>query len=203
MADVARLEALFDERGIRGVEPRPVTEADGAAADAAITTDTTLTLSGTSVARPSASCASTRPTAGESLKPWPEKPQAVNTLRQPGSGPARPFARAAVRSSELAACSAGPSALGQGVAQAWRQQLDRIEQTLAAQVAEVAIALARQVVRGEISVRPEQVAVVAQEALAATLVAARMPMTRKLAARLCFMAVSHIKLRWARSNSSV
>jgi flagellar assembly protein FliH len=60
-----------------------------------------------------------------------------------------------------------------GVAQAWRQQLDQIEQTLAAQVAEVAIALARQVVRGEIALRPEQVATVAQEALAATLVAAQ------------------------------
>jgi flagellar assembly protein FliH len=60
-----------------------------------------------------------------------------------------------------------------GVAQAWRQQLDQIEQTLAAQVAEVAIALARQVVRGEIALRPDQVAVVAQEALAATLVAAQ------------------------------
>ena len=35
-ADVARLEALFDEHGIRGVEPRPVTAADGAAADAVI-----------------------------------------------------------------------------------------------------------------------------------------------------------------------
>ncbi len=36
-ADVARLEALFDEHGIRGVEARAVTEADGVAADAAIT----------------------------------------------------------------------------------------------------------------------------------------------------------------------
>ena len=35
-ADVTRLEALFNEHGIRGTEPRPVTAADGAAADAAI-----------------------------------------------------------------------------------------------------------------------------------------------------------------------
>ncbi len=35
-ADVARLEALFDERGIRSVEPRTPTQDDAAAADAAI-----------------------------------------------------------------------------------------------------------------------------------------------------------------------
>ena len=35
-ADVARLEALFDEHGIRAIEPRPVTPADGEAADAVI-----------------------------------------------------------------------------------------------------------------------------------------------------------------------
>ena len=35
-ADVARLEAMFDQHGVRAVEPRAVTEADGAAADAII-----------------------------------------------------------------------------------------------------------------------------------------------------------------------
>ena len=35
-ADVARLEGLFEEHGIRACAPRPVTAADGAAADAAI-----------------------------------------------------------------------------------------------------------------------------------------------------------------------
>jgi pepF/M3 family oligoendopeptidase len=35
-ADTERLIALFDEHGIRAIEPRPVTEADGAAADAVI-----------------------------------------------------------------------------------------------------------------------------------------------------------------------
>jgi hypothetical protein len=35
-ADMARLEALFDELGVRAIEPRPVTEADGRAADAII-----------------------------------------------------------------------------------------------------------------------------------------------------------------------
>ncbi|MEI2706680.1 MAG: M3 family oligoendopeptidase [Ilumatobacteraceae bacterium] len=35
-ADAGRLEALFDEHGIRAVEPRPVTSADGQAADAVI-----------------------------------------------------------------------------------------------------------------------------------------------------------------------
>jgi pepF/M3 family oligoendopeptidase len=35
-ADVARLEALFDEHGIRAIESRPVTAADGEAADALI-----------------------------------------------------------------------------------------------------------------------------------------------------------------------
>ena len=36
-ADAARLEALFDEHGIRATTPRPVTEADGRAAEAVIT----------------------------------------------------------------------------------------------------------------------------------------------------------------------
>ena len=35
-ADVARLIALFDEHGVRAVEPRPVTTDDGAVADAVI-----------------------------------------------------------------------------------------------------------------------------------------------------------------------
>ncbi|HWL43233.1 MAG TPA: M3 family oligoendopeptidase [Ilumatobacter sp.] len=35
-ADVTRLVALFDEHGIRAVDPRPVTAADGAAADAVL-----------------------------------------------------------------------------------------------------------------------------------------------------------------------
>lgn len=35
-ADVARLEALFDQHAIRATDPRPVTEADGAAADEVI-----------------------------------------------------------------------------------------------------------------------------------------------------------------------
>ena len=56
---------------------------------------------------------------------------------------------------------------------AYRGQLDELEQGLAGQVAEVAIALARQVVRSELALRPELVAQVAQEALAATLVAAQ------------------------------
>jgi len=36
-ADMSRLEALFEEHGIRATEPRPVTAADGRAADAVIT----------------------------------------------------------------------------------------------------------------------------------------------------------------------
>jgi pepF/M3 family oligoendopeptidase len=36
-ADVTRLVALFDQHGIRAIDPRPVTAADGAAADAVLT----------------------------------------------------------------------------------------------------------------------------------------------------------------------
>lgn len=59
------------------------------------------------------------------------------------------------------------------IAQNFQARLDALEAGLAAQVAEVAIALARQVLRSEIAQRPELVAGVAQEALAATLVAAK------------------------------
>ena len=59
------------------------------------------------------------------------------------------------------------------VTQAYRQQLDQIEQALAGQVAEVAILLARQVVRSELSLHPEQVAQLVQEALGSVLASAR------------------------------
>lgn len=59
------------------------------------------------------------------------------------------------------------------IAQNYQARLDTLEAGLAVQVAEVAIALARQVVRGELAQRPELVVTVAQEALAATLVAAK------------------------------
>lgn len=59
------------------------------------------------------------------------------------------------------------------LAGAWRTQLEQLEHGLAVQVAEVALALARQVVRSELQTRPEFVAAVAQEALAAAVVAAQ------------------------------
>lgn len=59
------------------------------------------------------------------------------------------------------------------IAQNFQARIEALEGGLAAQVAEIAIALARQVLRSEIEARPELVAGVAQEALAATLVAAR------------------------------
>ncbi|WP_428422383.1 FliH/SctL family protein [Methylibium sp.] len=59
------------------------------------------------------------------------------------------------------------------VAQAFRGQLQQLEQGLATQLAGVAIALARQVLRSELTTRPELVAAVAQEALAATLASAK------------------------------
>ena len=42
-AEVARLEGLFDEHDIRGVQSRAVTEADGATADAGTIDDDTRT----------------------------------------------------------------------------------------------------------------------------------------------------------------
>lgn len=59
------------------------------------------------------------------------------------------------------------------VTAAYREQLQQLEQGLASHVAEIAIALARQVLRSELATRPELVAAVAQEALAATLVSAQ------------------------------
>jgi flagellar assembly protein FliH len=55
------------------------------------------------------------------------------------------------------------------VAQTYAQRLGAIEKQLADHVAEIAIALARQVVRDEVKTRPQMVAAVAQEALAAVL----------------------------------
>jgi len=57
--------------------------------------------------------------------------------------------------------------------QGWQAKLDALEVSLADQVAQVSIALARQVLRSELAVRPELVAAVVQEALAGTLASAR------------------------------
>lgn len=59
------------------------------------------------------------------------------------------------------------------VTEAYRQRLEQLEAGLADHVAMVALALARQVVRSELTTRRELVAVVAQEALAGTLGAAK------------------------------
>jgi flagellar assembly protein FliH len=59
------------------------------------------------------------------------------------------------------------------LAGAYRTQLEQLEHGLAVQVAEVAVALARQVVRSELTTRPEFVATVVQEALAVALAAAQ------------------------------
>jgi len=55
------------------------------------------------------------------------------------------------------------------LAQNYAQRLAALEKQVADHVAEIAIALARQVVRDEVKTRPELVAAVAQEALAAVL----------------------------------
>lgn len=55
------------------------------------------------------------------------------------------------------------------VAQNYALRLDALEKHIADHVAEIAIALARQVVRDEVKTRPELVAAVAQQALAAVL----------------------------------
>jgi flagellar assembly protein FliH len=52
-------------------------------------------------------------------------------------------------------------------------QMDGLQQDMASTLAAAATALARQVVRGELAARPEQVAVVAQEALETLLLSAR------------------------------
>ncbi|MGA0611541.1 flagellar assembly protein FliH [Caldimonas sp. KR1-144] len=55
------------------------------------------------------------------------------------------------------------------VAQRYAERLGALEKQIADHVAEIAIALARQVVRDEVKARPQLVAAVAQEALAAVL----------------------------------
>ncbi len=56
---------------------------------------------------------------------------------------------------------------------AFDREFEALEQQLAGSVARIAVLLARQVVRGEVSCRPELVAKVAQEAIGAVLASAR------------------------------
>lgn len=57
--------------------------------------------------------------------------------------------------------------------QSYAGQMDALQQAMASALAGAAVSLARQVVRGELSVNPQQVASVAQEALESLLLSAR------------------------------
>lgn len=57
--------------------------------------------------------------------------------------------------------------------QSYAAQMDQLQQQMADAVAAAAVALARQVVRGELQAKPQQVAAVAQEALETLLLSAR------------------------------
>lgn len=61
----------------------------------------------------------------------------------------------------------------QAIADAYQERLESLEQQLSGRLAGVALELARQVVRSEISTRPELIVSVAEEALAALLSSAR------------------------------
>ena len=61
----------------------------------------------------------------------------------------------------------------QGISDSYQERLESLEQQLSGRLAGVALELARQVVRSEISTRPELVVSVAEEALAALLTSAR------------------------------
>jgi flagellar assembly protein FliH len=57
--------------------------------------------------------------------------------------------------------------------QSYAAQMDALQQRMAGALADAAVSLARQVVRGELQANPQQVAVVAQEAIEALLLSAR------------------------------
>jgi flagellar assembly protein FliH len=61
----------------------------------------------------------------------------------------------------------------QGISDSYQERLESLEQQLSGRLAGVALELARQVVRSEISQRPELIVSVAEEALAALLTSAR------------------------------
>jgi flagellar assembly protein FliH len=57
--------------------------------------------------------------------------------------------------------------------QSYAGQMDALQQAMASAMADAAVSLARQVVRGELAANPQQVAAVAQEAIEALLLSAR------------------------------
>lgn len=57
--------------------------------------------------------------------------------------------------------------------QSYGSQMDALQQSMASALADAAVSLARQVVRGELQANPQQVAAVAQEAIEALLLSAR------------------------------
>jgi flagellar assembly protein FliH len=57
--------------------------------------------------------------------------------------------------------------------QSYGSQMDALQQAMATALADAAVSLARQVVRGELQANPQQVAMVAQEAIEALLLSAR------------------------------
>ena len=98
--------------------------------------------------------------------------EALRAARQGGYHDGYRDGIAALESFKHSFASQATSQIG-ALMQSYAGQMDALQQAMASALADAATSLARQVVRGELSANPQQVATVAQEALETLLLSAR------------------------------
>lgn len=106
------------------------------------------------------------------LSPEEQQAEALRAARQGGYHDGYRDGIAALESFKQSFASQATAQVG-ALMQSYGDQMDLLQQAMASALADAATALARQVVRGELAANPQQVAMVAREALETLLLSAR------------------------------
>lgn len=110
--------------------------------------------------------------AEPALSPEEQQAEALRAARQGGYHDGYRDGIAALESFKQSFASQATAQVG-ALMQSYGDQMDLLQQAMASALADAATALARQVVRGELAANPQQVAMVAREALETLLLSAR------------------------------
>ncbi len=110
--------------------------------------------------------------AEPTLSPEEQQAEALRAARQGGYHDGYRDGIAALESFKQSFASQATAQVG-ALMKSYGDQMDMLQQAMASALADAATALARQVVRGELATHPQQVAMVAREALETLLLSAR------------------------------
>ena len=110
--------------------------------------------------------------AEPALSPEEQQAEALRAARQGGYHDGYRDGIAALESFKQSFASQATAQVG-ALMKSYGDQMDLLQQAMASALADAATALARQVVRGELAAHPQQVAMVAREALETLLLSAR------------------------------